>query len=227
MTSCNYRSHTQTARDKSTLEGLSNLSNKRLPAPNHLGPRCRSTLPLSLNMPVEQDLRKSLAKTNVERQQRLADFQESRSPLHDPRFWEGYREAVRNGTYKKPKGRCYIIISPDTLVSTPEKLQEMAKMESPPRVIDTTYTSLNGGNPRPPLMRSDGTPQEVRVGQVHWKEFREIKSKSDCDLSLFVWVDKEIRGAWVVKGSKKVQAEQEEEEEEPLDTWAATETTNI
>lgn len=175
-------------------------------------------------MPVEEDLRKSLAKANVERQQRLTD-QDSRSPLEDPRIWEAAREKMRSG-WTRPEPRFYIIISSNTLISTPEKLQQLAKMTSPPKVIDTTYTGLHGGNPRAPQMQSYGKPQKVRVGEIGWKELQEIKSKSDCDVSLFVWVDEEPRGAWVVQGFKKVQFKHEEGEEGPLDTWAVTETTN-
>lgn len=128
---------------------------------------------------------------------------------------------MRSGTYKQPELRFYIVISPDSLVPTPEKLQEMAKMASPPRVIDTTYKGLHGGNALAPQMGSDGKPQEVRVGEVGYDGYKEITRKMDCDVAQWVLINNSPRGAILVKGFKKVEAREEAEDEGPVDTLSS------
>ncbi|KAG8163842.1 hypothetical protein KVR01_005760 [Diaporthe batatas] len=150
-----------------------------------------------------EDLRKNMAKANLEKQR--AANQDSRSPLEDPKIWEAARKAFNSG-WRQPEPRFYVIISPDSLVSTPEKLQQIAKMTSPPKVINTTYTGLHGGNPEAPQMRSDGKPQNVSVCAIGRKELTEIRSKTECVMSLLALINGQPKGAILVKGLKKVQA---------------------
>lgn len=55
-------------------------------------------------------------------------------------------------------------------------------------------------------MQQDGKPQNIRVGEVSWDELEEIKGRTDYELALFVWINKKVRGALLVKGFKKVAA---------------------
>lgn len=157
-------------------------------------------------MPTE-DLRKTVAKAKVEAERekqriedkkRLIEEHERASPLRNPKFWEDARKAWASG-WRQPEPRFYVVISPESPVSTPEKLQEMAKMTSAPELVDTTYTNLDGGNPEAAQMQQDGQPQKVRVGEVSWEELKEITSKTVCDTWLCVWIEDKVSGATMVK----------------------------
>lgn len=145
-------------------------------------------------MPTE-DLRKSLAKSQVEELQRPDN--ERPTTNHNFKNWNKALEAFATG-WRMPRPRYQIIISPNSLVSTPEKLQDIAGMTEPPRIINTTYTTMNG-NIDDDHVQSDGKPEEVQVGEVSWLELVEIRNKTDCDHWLFVWVDGKVSGATLVK----------------------------
>jgi hypothetical protein len=147
----------------------------------------------------DEDLRRELAKAELYKR-RLTE-QDSKSPLENPKIWQDARAKMASG-WTQPDPRFYIVISPTSLVSTPEKLQQIAKMTSAPKIFETTYTGFHGGNPREPQMQEDGKPQEVSVGEISWEELKEIKSKTDYDVALFVWINNEVRGAILVKSFK-------------------------
>ncbi|KAI3400797.1 hypothetical protein diail_2006, partial [Diaporthe ilicicola] len=156
---------------------------------------------------IAEYLRKNLAKAQVEKQrtaekkQLLAD-QDSKSPLENPENWKQARALIAKGI-KAPERRFHIIISPKSLVSTPQKLQELAKMESAPKLIDTTYTGLHRGKPKAPQMQQNGKPQKVRVSEVSYRAWLEITDKMDCEIDLCVWIDKKFSGATFVKSFRK------------------------
>lgn len=157
-------------------------------------------------MPAE-DLPKSLAKAkdeaDIERQrieekkQRYAEYHRAKA-LENWKNWDAALEAYASG-WRPPEPRFCVVISPESPVSTPEKLQEIAKMTSAPKLVDTTYTSLNGGSPKAAQIQQDGQPQKVRVGEVSWEELKEIMSKTVCDRWLFVWIEGKVHGATMVK----------------------------
>lgn len=160
-------------------------------------------------MPAD-DLRKILGRAKVEAEREkqrfekmkdLVEEQKRASPLRNPKFWEDARKAWASG-WRMPEPRFYVVVSPPSPVSTPEKLQEAAKMISAPKTFDTTYTGLHGGNPRAAQMDEDGQPQKVRVGEVSWEELKELKSKTEYTSFTFVWVDGKVHGATVVKWFK-------------------------
>ncbi|KAK7704678.1 hypothetical protein SLS64_008442 [Diaporthe eres] len=146
-------------------------------------------------MPAE-DLRKSLAKAKVdaeierqlleEKKQRYDEHDRAKS-LENWKNWDAALEAYANG-WRPPEPRFYIVISPDSPVSTPEKLQEIAKMTSAPKLVDTTYTGLHGDDPDAAQMQQDGKPQKVRVGEVSWEELQEVTSKTEYSMHLCVWI---------------------------------------
>lgn len=157
-------------------------------------------------MPTE-DLPEGLAKANVEaemerqrieeKKQRYAEYHRLKA-LENWKNWGAALEAQASG-WRPPKRRYYVVISPESPVSTPEKLQEIAKMTSAPKVIDTTYTGFHGGDPNAAQMQQDGKPQKVQVGEVTWKELMEVTSKTECDEFLFVWIEQKVRGVCLVE----------------------------
>lgn len=157
-------------------------------------------------MPSE-DLRKSLAKAKVEaeisrqrleeKKQRYDEYDREKS-LENWKNWDAALEAYASG-WRKPEPRFYIVISPESPVSTPEKLQEIAKMTSAPKVVDTIYTGLHGDDPKAAQMQEDGKPQKVQVGAISWEELKEIRSKTVYNMNLYVWIEGQVRGATLVK----------------------------
>lgn len=172
--------------------------------PTHL-PGWRSHCP-PLTMP-DEDLPKSLAKAEVEadterqriedKKRRYAEYDRAKT-LENWKNWNTALEAYASG-WRPPKRRYYIVISPETPISTPEKLQEMAKMNSAPKLVDTTYTGFRGGDPDAAQMGQDGTPQKVRVGEVSWKELEEVMSKTEYNDFLFVWIEGKVRAVCLVE----------------------------
>lgn len=151
----------------------------------------------------DEDLHENLAKADLEKE-RLGD-EITRSPLHDPKIWEAARKAYADG-FKPPEARYYVVISPTGPVSTAQKLQQLAKMTSTPKVHKTIYTDSHGDNPEAPQMQPDGKPREVSVGEVSWEDLKEIKGKTDYDIGLWVKINGKAKGALLVKGPKKAAA---------------------
>lgn len=127
--------------------------------------------------------------------------------------WRNALEAFALG-WRMPEPRFPVIISPDSPVSTPQKLQEMAGKAETPRVIDTEYTTLDG-EPDDAHLQADGKPEKVQVGEVSWEELVEIKNKTEYEEFLFVFVDGEISGATLVKSIKADSSD--EGEQKPSD----------
>lgn len=148
-------------------------------------------------MPTE-DHRKNHGESKTEALQRLENDRAKTGQNFEN--WDKALEAFALG-WRRPKPVYPVIISPNNLVSTPQKLQEMAGMTAPPTVFTTTYTTMHGGIDDTHL-QADGKPEEVQVGQVSWRELVEIKNKAECDDWLFVFVDGKIRGATMVKSFK-------------------------
>lgn len=163
----------------------------------------------SLTMP-EEDLRKSLAKAKVEAEmsrQRLVekrqrhDAYDRAKSLENWKNWDAALEAHANG-WRPPEPRFYVVVSPRSPVSTPEKLQEVAKMTTAPKLFDTTYTGSGGRKPNAAQLQEDGSPQKVRVGEVSWEELLEVQRQTEFTKFLRVWINGEVRGATMVKWFK-------------------------
>lgn len=148
-----------------------------------------------------EDLRKNLGKSKVEAQRHL-DIQEIDRAKTNRNFqhWNKALEAFALG-WRRPKPRYPVIISPNSIVSTPQKLQELAGMATTPRVINTTYTTMNG-KPDDAHLQADGEPEQVQVGEVSWHELDEIQNKTECEDFLFVFVDGKVRHTILVKSFK-------------------------
>lgn len=145
-----------------------------------------------------EDPRENLGESKMEALQRLKNDRAKTNQKFEN--WNKALEAYALG-WKKPKPYYPVIISPSSLVSTPQKLQEMAGMATPPRVLKTTYTTLHGGIDGAHV-RADGKPEEVQVGEIGWDELVEITDKAECDEWLFVFVDGKVRRATLVKSFK-------------------------
>lgn len=148
-------------------------------------------------MPTE-DLRKSLAKSKAEKLRGLDNDRPTTN--HNFKNWDKALEAFGNG-WRMPRPRYHVVISPNSLVSTPQTLQDIAGITAPPRIINTTYTTMDGGRDDAHI-QADGKPEEVQVGEVSWRELVEITNKTECDHWLFVFVDGKVSGATLVKSFK-------------------------
>lgn len=133
--------------------------------------------------------------------QRLEELANDRTSTDDKwGNWNNALEAFALG-WRMPKKRFPVIISPESLVSTPQKLQEMAGKAEPPRVIDTEYTTMNGGIDKAHT-QADGKPEKVQVGEVSWKELVEIQDKTEHEDFLFVFIEGQVRHTILVKSLK-------------------------
>lgn len=164
-------------------------------------------------MPTE-DLRKNLAKSKIEAARRLEELKNDRSKT--TRKFENWNKALEAFSlgWRMPQPRYHVVISPDSLVSTPQKLQEMVGMTETPKVINTTYTTFHGGLNSAHL-QADGKPEEVQVGEVSWRELTEITDKTECDQWLFAFIDGEVRGITLIKSYKD--DDKNGKEQEPSD----------
>ncbi|KAL2125837.1 hypothetical protein VTI74DRAFT_2540 [Chaetomium olivicolor] len=121
-----------------------------------------------------------------------------------------YRQAIANGTYKKPPPlRFPVILTPGGagLISSPEKLKQLAEMESVPEVIETTQ------------IWHDGTKKKVTICHVNFAERNRIEEKAEVldgmDHRILVMFQGGKRYALVVKALKEgVTLEEDREEEE-------------
>lgn len=154
-------------------------------------------MPPASTVPTE-DLHKSLAKSKVDKRQN----RDNGRPTTSQNFknWNKALDAFANG-WRMPRPRYHVVISPNSLISIPQKLKDIAGMTAPPRVIDTTYTTMDG-EPDDAHLQADGRPEEVQVGEVSWRELVEITDKMECDHWLFVFVDGKVSGATLVKSFK-------------------------
>lgn len=114
--------------------------------------------------------------------------------------WGKALEAFALG-WRPPKVYHPIVISPDSPVSSPQKLQDMAGMTTTPRVFTTTYTTMHGGLDA--AHQTDGKPEEVQIGEVGWDELVKITEEAEFDDWLFVFVDGKVRMATMIKSFKK------------------------
>lgn len=148
-----------------------------------------------------EGLRQHLGKSLVEGQRRkeIQDIDRAKTNQNF-QHWNKALEAFALG-WRKPKSRYPVIISPDSLISTPEKLQELARTAETPRVINKTYTTMRG-IPDDSHIQADGKPEEVQVGEVSWRELTEITRRTECEDFLFVLLDGKIRHTVMVKSLK-------------------------
>ena len=147
------------------------------------------------------DLRKTLGKSKIETQRRLQQLENDHAKTNENfKHWNKALQAFARG-WSRPKPFFPVIISPDSPVSTPQKLQDVAGLSTIPRVLDTIYTTLKG-RPDDAHLRADGKPEEVQVGLISWRELVAVTSKAECEDFLFVFVDGKVRHAIMVKEIK-------------------------
>lgn len=85
------------------------------------------------------DLRKNFGKAQVQKYIRIAEDCENRNDNF--RYWNEALEAYANGG-RPLTPDFYVVISDQSTISTPQKLQEIAEMKTAPKVIETIYTDL-------------------------------------------------------------------------------------
>jgi anti-sigma28 factor (negative regulator of flagellin synthesis) len=83
--------------------------------------------------------------------------------------WQAARKAIADGTFETPERRFPVLITPDGPVSSPEKLQRFAEMESIPEALEAT------------LIRENGKPTEkqVTICHVNYHGREKLEEKSD------------------------------------------------
>lgn len=145
-----------------------------------------------------EEFRNSLGETKDEALRRLKNDRAKTNENFEN--WDKALEAFALG-WRKPKSYFPVVISPKSPISTPQQLQELAGMTATPEVINTTYTTMNGGLDSAHL-QADGKPEEVQVCQVDWHELVKIESKAEVDNWLFVFIGDKIRAAIMVKSFK-------------------------
>lgn len=149
---------------------------------------------LDNSIAMADDLRKNLGKAQAHNHMREA---EERARANDNfGHWNQALEAHANG-WKRPTSKFPVVISTNSPISTPEKLQEIAGLETTPEVIETTYTTLDG-DPDPDRLDGYGSPEKVTVGLVDWDQLQSIRDKTDFDHFLFVWLEGAVRGVTLV-----------------------------
>lgn len=145
------------------------------------------------------DLRKNLGKAQA--QNHMHEAEERARDSDNFSHWNQALEAYANG-WKRPAPKFPVVISTNSPISTPEKLQEIAGLETTPEVIDTTYTTLDG-DPDPDRLDRDGSPEKVSVGLVDWDQLQSIRGKTDFDHFLFVRLEGAVRGVTLVTSLTK------------------------
>lgn len=145
------------------------------------------------------NLRKNPAKAQVQNHMREAEERARASDKFS--HWNEALEAYANG-WQRPKPRFPIVISSNSPVSTPEKLQEIAGLETSPEVIETAYTALDR-DPDLDRLEKDESPEKVSVGLVDWDQLQKIRSKTDFDHFLFVRLEGVVRGVTLVTSLTK------------------------
>lgn len=145
------------------------------------------------------NLRKNLGKSQVQNHMRE---EEERARSRDKfSHWNEALQAYANG-WKRKDPKFPIVISANSPISTPEKLKEIAGLDTTPEVIETTYTTLKG---KPDENHLDGNknPAKVSVSLVDWDQLQTIEGKTDFEHSLFVWLEGNVREVILVTSLTK------------------------
>lgn len=83
-------------------------------------------------------------------------------------------------------------------------------METAPKVLEATYTTLDGG-PDENHLDADGNPEKVGVGMVDWEQSERIRNETDFEDFLFVRLEGKIRGVILVTSLTKNQGKEDGE----------------
>jgi hypothetical protein len=83
----------------------------------------------------------------------------------------GSQKAIAEGTFEIPERRFPVLITPNGPVSSPEKLQRLAEMESVPEVLEATLIRENG-NP---------TKKQVKICHVNYDEREKLGEKGEVE----------------------------------------------
>ncbi|KAI0912933.1 hypothetical protein F4824DRAFT_3038 [Ustulina deusta] len=142
-----------------------------------------------------EDLRVKLGKSQIE-------FQNQGDPLvpWTPEVWNAAIAAFHAGN-QMPEPRLFIVISSDSPVDSPEKLQRLADLPSVPEVIET-----NEAHEFP-----DSTGDAVRVSGILWEEFKRLRDRTESK-QILVWMphwrtkESEMRVAYIITSVKEKNA---------------------
>ncbi|KAK7710322.1 hypothetical protein SLS64_005907 [Diaporthe eres] len=145
------------------------------------------------------NLRKNLGKSQVQNHMR----DEEQRAISSDKFshWNQALDAYANG-WKRPTPQFPIVISANSPISTPQKLKEIAGLDTTPEVIETTYTTLDG-DPDPNHLDGNGKPAKVKVSLVGWDQLQTIRGKTEFEHFLFVRLEGKVRGVTLVTSLTK------------------------
>lgn len=105
-----------------------------------------------------------------------------------PEAWEATRKAYMSGW--RPLDEPHpVVISPNSLVTSPERLQELLHLETTPKAYKTTTTEL--GDPG-----EDFQPQEVEICEIKKWQAWSFQHKTEGE-RFTVWFHGEKRFAWM------------------------------
>lgn len=134
-------------------------------------------------------LQRAIANSNKTQSRRPSD--PDKPPSWPRELWEQASRDILAGTYKIPETRYPVIISPDSPISSPEKLQQLAGLETVPEMIETVQIEV------------DETEKSVVICHVGFEERKRIKARAEVLDSLAggikVWFEGGKRYAMLVK----------------------------
>lgn len=130
------------------------------------------------------DLRTRLAKSKIESQQRYT------SPWA-PGVWAAAAAAYKSG-WTMPETRYPILISPDSPISSPEKLQQLADLPLLPELTTAIKTE----------MYDDSNPEEVQICDINWDQYLRLQDLTEGE-DIIVWFQDTKRACWVAQSIKK------------------------
>lgn len=145
------------------------------------------------------NLRKNLGRSQVQNHMREEE-EPARSSEKFP-HWNQALHAFANG-WRRPISQFPIVISADSPISTPQKLREIAGLDTTPEVIETTYTTLDG-DPDANHLDGNGKPAKVMVSLVGWDQLQTVRGNTDFEHFLFVWLEEKVRGVTLVTSLTK------------------------
>jgi hypothetical protein len=110
--------------------------------------------------------------------------------------WQAGRKAIADGTFETHERRFPVLITPDGPVSSPEKLQRLAEMESIPEALEATLIRENGNS----------TEKRVEICCVNYDGREKLEEKGNVEFlstKFMVMIRGERSYAMVVQSLKQ------------------------
>ncbi|KAL2023356.1 hypothetical protein VTK56DRAFT_3094 [Thermocarpiscus australiensis] len=138
-------------------------------------------------------LERAIVRSKFTRSREAKDRSQNDDP-RPPHIWKKAMEDLRAGTFKTRLLRYPVIIAPGSPVSSAEKLQQLAELDSLPEIMETKQ------------IEEDGTQRRVIISSINPKEKRKMEEKADVltdgpivwfrDTKRFALVVKSLKQAW-------------------------------